>query len=45
MYELNDKELKEMNGGISTWVAIGLGAALAFLVGVVDGIARPKKCN
>ena len=45
MKSIEEKELKEMNGGISTWGAIGIGALVAFLVGVVDGIARPLKCH
>ena len=45
MKKLNDCELKEINGGFSGWVAVGLAIAVTFVAGVLDGIARPKKCN
>lgn len=45
MNKLNEEELKQLNGGISTWGAIGIGVLVAFLAGVVDGVARPSRCN
>ena len=45
MRRIEEEELKQINGGISTWGAIGIGVLAAFLAGLVDGIARPSKCN
>ena len=45
MKKIREEELKKVQGGISTWGAIGIGALVAFLSGVFDGIARPLKCN
>ena len=35
MKKLKDEELVKINGGFSGWV----------VAGIIDGIARPKKCN
>ena len=43
---LNSEELAQVNGGgISTagWFAIGGG--VVFLIGMLDGILRPYRCN
>lgn len=45
MEKLKDNELKEVNGGISTIAAIGIGLAITFIAGIIDGLARPKKCR
>ena len=45
MKEMSKEELQSINGGISLLAAAGLVAAGVFLVGVVDGYVRPKKCN
>lgn len=46
MKELSEKELKEtIGGGISGWLVASFVAIAAFAVGVLDGIARPIKCN
>lgn len=46
MNNINENELKKINGGgISGWAIAGLGALVAFLSGLLDGIARPSKCN
>lgn len=43
---INNEELKSIDGGgISVWAALGIGAGIVFLVGVVDGFVRPLKCN
>lgn len=45
MTKIKEEELKRINGGISGWAVIGICALVTFLAGVVDGIARPLKCN
>ena len=47
MNNLSNEELIGINGGgISTKLILGLiGSTLVFLIGVVDGIVSPKKCN
>ena len=43
---VEDKKLESITGGgISAWGVFGIGALVAFLSGVLDGIARPGKCN
>lgn len=47
MKQIDEKELKKINGGgtISGWAIAGIGAVVAFVVGIFDGIVHPKKCN
>lgn len=45
MNKIEQKELKNMKGGISFWGIAGIVSATIFIVGVLDGIARPLKCN
>ena len=45
MQRISDQELRKVNGGFSVWVAVGIGLAITFVAGVIDGIARPKKCH
>lgn len=45
MKRLNKKELEETKGGIGFWAVAGIISAAIFIVGVLDGIARPLKCN
>lgn len=45
MQEINDKELKDINGGFSGWALAGIGLLVTFVAGVIDGIARPKGCK
>ena len=45
MRKLKDQELNEINGGFSGWVLAGSSILVTFVAGVIDGIARPKKCN
>ena len=45
MKKLNDNELSGINGGVSGWVIVGIGLVVTFVAGVIDGIARPKKCH
>lgn len=44
MKKVNDNELKQVEGG--GWgIAVGIVAAITFIVGVVDGYINPIKCN
>lgn len=46
MRRIEEKNLENIKGGaISGWGILGIGALVAFLSGVLDGIARPSKCN
>ncbi len=46
MKKLQIEEMKNITGGgITAWGAIGIGALLTFLAGLVDGFARPFKCH
>ena len=46
MNKVNDKKLKEIKGGgINLSLMASWGAALSFIVGVIDGLINPKKCN
>ncbi len=43
---LTNDELKKVDGGgFSVGFMIGLGIVVTFLIGVIDGIVRPLKCN
>ena len=42
---LSDNELKSFHGGASIWAVLSVIAGLIFGTGVVDGYARPFKCN
>lgn len=48
MKNLTNEELKCVNGG-GFKLGIGIGAGIiaigAFLIGVIDGMIRPLKCN
>lgn len=46
MVELNQKEMKEIQGGAVNWTLIaGIGAAISFVIGIIDGYSNPLKCN
>ena len=45
MKKINDNELNEINGGFSALTIAGIGILVTFAAGIIDGIARPKKCN
>lgn len=45
MQKIDEKELAQINGGMSVLAVIGTGLAITFISGVIDGIARPKKCH
>ena len=46
MKKLNNNEMKKINGGgvnIGLWV--GIAAGVTFVIGLIDGLIRPLKCN
>ena len=44
--ELSKNELIEIKGGaIKYGIYIAIGAAVTFIIGLVDGFLRPLKCN
>ena len=46
MKKLSNQELMEVNGGAVKWAIVGaIAAGVSFLIGVVDGIILPLKCN
>ncbi len=46
MITLTNNELKSINGGAMKFgIAIGIVAGVTFIIGVIDGIFRPLKCN
>lgn len=46
MKELKEEELMEVQGGgISIGTGLLIFAGITFVIGVVDGIVRPLKCN
>mgnify|MGYP004618449677 CR=1 FL=1 len=42
---LNEKELKQIKGGISAWAIVAGIAGLIFGFGAFDGYVRPVKCR
>ena len=45
MKEVENKDLKNLNGGISVWAVVGIGSLITFVSGIIDGIARPFNCR
>lgn len=46
MNAMTNNEMKNVKGGGINWgIMAGIGAFASFLVGVIDGIINPKKCN
>ena len=46
MNEMTNKELKNVDGGgINIGAIVGIIAGVTFIIGVIDGIVRPLKCN
>lgn len=42
MKEVENKELKNLNGGISVWAVVGIGSLITFVSGIIDGLIRLK---
>ena len=46
MSNLCDKELMKVEGGaVKLGLALGIAAGVTFVIGVIDGLFRPLKCN
>ena len=46
MKQISKEELENINGGgLSLLGAAGIIAGAVFIIGVIDGYVRPKKCN
>ena len=46
MNKINNEELRKVKGGaINLKLMAGFGAFASFLIGVIDGLMNPKKCN
>lgn len=46
MEVISNEELNSIDGGgINVWGALGIGAGIVFIVGIIDGFVRPLKCN
>ncbi len=47
MKKIEESELKEINGGggISGWAIAGIGALTALIIGVLNGIVHPSRCE
>ena len=46
MKKIEECELKQINGGgLSGWAIAGISALGTLLIGVLNGIVHPTKCN
>ena len=46
MRKINNEEMKQINGGSRNWgILAGVGAAVSFFIGIIDGWTNPRKCN
>ncbi len=45
MRKLSNEEMKKIEGGVNWLVVTIATGAISFLIGVIDGIVNPKKCN
>ena len=46
MKKMNNEHLRKIKGGGINWgMMAGIGAIASFLVGIIDGLINPKKCN
>ncbi len=43
--ELTEKQMSNVDGGVSFGLIAGFAAALTFLVGVISGYTNPTRCN
>lgn len=45
MKKIDENELERIEGGFSTWAALGIASIIIFASGVIDGIVHPKSCS
>ncbi len=43
--QTSEKELKQINGGLSILGGLGIAGGVIFLIGVIDGFVNPGKCD
>lgn len=43
--ELNERQMTEINGGVSWGLIAGIASAIVFLVGIFSGYTNPSRCN
>jgi len=43
--ELTEKQMYEVNGGISWGIVAGIAAAIVYIVGCLSGYTNPNRCN
>lgn len=46
MKQIDNEQLMQVKGGAVNWgVIAGIGAFSSFLIGMIDGLLNPQKCN
>lgn len=46
MNKMNNEQLQEVKGGGINWsMMAGIGAVVSLVIGIIDGLINPKKCN
>ena len=43
--QLTEKEMYEINGGISWGIVAGIATAIVYLIGCFSGYTNPTRCN
>ena len=45
MRKLSNEEMTKIEGGVNWLIVTIATGAISFLIGMVDGLVNPKKCN
>lgn len=46
MKKLEEEQMKKIEAGGVNWVAVTfISGAISFVIGIIDGLVNPKKCN
>ncbi len=45
MKVVSEEELKSINGGFNTTLAVVLGVVATFIIGIFNGYTNPEKCK
>ena len=46
MKNLKEEQMKKVKGGAINWgLMTGFGAVASFLIGIIDGLMNPQRCN
>ena len=46
MHKINNEKLKQIKGGTIHWgIVASIGAAVSFIMGIIDGWSNPQRCN